>query len=266
MLLPEGQVVISYSVMMPAMLCVIPQSKPFSIINYYSVNDNHHKEFRNMKNLEVTAEYKGHPVIAGKYSEYCYNERHLANNLELMENMTQRHNKIYSFRMDLRMPEGVELNKSPKQIASSFMSAFSKKLTRQKIDSEYIAKMEQEDSDNPHFHIQMFVDGNKIKDHGKLVTEGEKLLATQLGLPNENNGLLDYKKQGSKNSEGTESAPKKKNGIMLRRNSDKFKNQFDKCFKQASYLSKKKPSDKVDSKERKVFYSKFRNGKSRNSK
>lgn len=222
-----------------------------------------------MKNLKVTAEYKGHPVITGDHGEYQYNERHLANNLELMENMTQRHNKVYSFRMDLRMGESGKRDKTPKQIASKFMSAFTKKLARQKVDSEYIMKMEKEKDESDgaeHFHIQCFLDGNRVKDHGKLVEAGEELLAVQLGLPKANNGLLDYKNQGGKSSEGTDSAPKKKNGIMIRRNSDNFEEQFDKCFKQASYLSKRKPTDKVASNERKVFYSKFRNGKSRSSK
>ncbi len=214
-----------------------------------------------MKNLKVTAEYKGHPVISGAHEEYQYNKRHLANNLELMENMTQRHNKVYSYQMDLRVPKNVALNKTPKQVACSFMSAYCKKLARQKIDSEYIMKMEQENNESEapeHFCVQMFVDGSKVKDPGELITKGKKLLADQLGLPQDNNDLL-------KSSEGTE-AVQKKNGIMIRRNSDKFVEQFDTCFKQASSLSKQKPSDQVKSRERKVFYSKFRNCKSRSSK
>ena len=135
------------------------------------------------------------------------------------------------------------------------MSAYCKKLARQKVDSEYIMKMEKHKTGaevTETFHIQMFVDGRKRKDHGKLLAEGEKLLATQLGLPKENNGLLDSENQGSA----------KKNGIMIRRNSDKFDEQFDKCYKQASNLAKQTPTDQIESKERKVFYSNFRNGKS----
>ena len=213
-----------------------------------------------MKDLKVTAEYKGHPVVTGDSSEYQYNQRHLANNLELMENITQRHNKVYSFRMDLRIPEDVKLDKTPKQVACKFMSAYCKKLARQKIDSEYIMKMENDNDPGAegaeHFQIQCFLDGNRVRDHETLVTEGEKLLATQLGLPEDNNGLLDYNNQGQG----------QKNGIMIRRNSDKFEEQFDACYKQASHLSRQKPSDQTKSNERKVFYSNFRNGKSRTSK
>lgn len=187
-----------------------------------------------------------------------------------MENMTQRHNKVYSFRMDLRMPKDVKLDKTPKQVACAFMSAYCKKLARQKIDSEYIMKMEKdrgvESEGSEHFHVQMFIDGGKRKGHRNLVEQGEKLLATQLGLPKDNNGLLDYQNQDGKKSANMESEEKLKNGFMIRRNSNKFDEQFDKCFKQASYLSKQKETDRVKSSERKVFYSNFRNGKSRSSK
>jgi len=214
-----------------------------------------------MKNLKVTAEYKGHPIVSEEPGEYQYNERHLANNLELMENMTQRHNKVFSYRMDLRMPKDVKLDKAPKQIAQNFMSTYCKKLARQKIDSEYIVKVEREtSSDSPHFSIQMFVDGNKVKDHDELITKGEKLLADQLGLTQSAKGILSHPHQISKE---TEPAQTKTNGIMIRRNSDHFEEQFDKCFKQASSLSKQKSSDQVKSGERKVFYSRFRNAKSR---
>jgi hypothetical protein len=115
-------------------------------------------------------------------------------------------------------------------------------------------KMEQESSSNSHFHIQMFSDGNKIKDHKSVVGAGEKLLAYQLGLSDGNHGLIQYSSPSSH-----------KNGIMLRMNSPKFQENLDRCFKQTSYLAKQKPSDQVDSNERKIFYSNFRNNKSRAS-
>jgi hypothetical protein len=111
-------------------------------------------------------------------------------------------------------------------------------------------KMEQESSSNPHFHIQMFADGNKIKDHKNVVEAGEKLFAHQLGLSDGNHGLIQYSSPSSH-----------KNGIMLRRNSPKFQENLDRCFKQASY----KPSDKIDSSERKIFYSNYRSNRSRSS-
>ena len=161
-----------------------------------------------MKDLKITAEYKGHPIITGKQMEYAYNQRHLKNNLELMESMVERHNKVYSFRMDLRMPQNTELQSTPKEIARKFMSAFCKKNARNKIDTEYVMKMERETSDNEHFHIHTFVNGSKIQNHKKMVEYGEQLLASQLGLPKENNGLIEYSQIGKDCDE--------KNGIMIR--------------------------------------------------
>jgi hypothetical protein len=97
----------------------------------------------------------------------------------------------------------------------------------------------------------MFADGNKIKDHKNVVEAGEKLLAHQLGLEDGNHGLIQYSSPSSH-----------KNGIMLRRNSPKFQENLDRFFKQASYLAKQKTSDKIDSSERKIFYSNFRSNRS----
>lgn len=232
-------------------------NKTKQYFSQYLTTSNLRKNIMN-KDLIVSAEFKGHPITVGEQVEFAYNQRHLANNLELMETMLKRHNKIYSFRLGLNMPQGVELNRSPKEIATKFLSVFCRKMARNKVDSEYIMKMEKEKSENPHFHIQMFVNGSKIQNHKKMVEDGERLLAAQLGLAAENNGLLDFNNQGKK--------AKKKNGIMIRRNSDNYKQQFDQVFKQASYVAKQTPTDQINSKERKVFYSRFRNGKSRSSK
>jgi hypothetical protein len=229
-----------------------------------------------MAKVKVTAEYKGHPVLVGEHTEFAYNEKHLENNLQLMKSITDRHNKVYSWRMDLRMPDEVELDKPPKQVACNFMSSFCKKLARRKIDSEYIMKMEKETSENEHFHIQMFVNGSKVKDHKEIVEEGEALLAKQLGLPEPNNGLLEYKNIGKKKksqdhntqeyNQEDEKKKGKRNGIKLYRNLPSFEKNFDRCFKEGSYLAKQRPTDKVDPDERKVCYSLFRNKRSRSSK
>lgn len=49
-----------------------------------------------MSNIET--EYKGHPVLIGDHKDFRYNEKHLKNNLELMEAAVKRHNKVLSHR------------------------------------------------------------------------------------------------------------------------------------------------------------------------
>jgi Inovirus Gp2 len=202
----------------------------------------------------ITANHRGHPIIAGEFTEYKYNHRHLDNNLQLLEAATSRHNKVYSWRMDIRLPQSKDIQKHPKRFIRSFMSAYTKKLSRRKCDPDYAVKMERDSSSNPHFHIQMITDGNKVKDYRPQVELAEGLLAEQLDLqPDEVEGLIDK-------CNGT------KNGIMIRRNSPNFDKQFDEVHKQMSYLAKDKDNDAIPTEERKIMYSRFRRDKCRRCK
>ncbi len=212
------------------------------------------------KNIIITGEYKGHPIITGEFTEYKYNPHHLQNNLQLLEAATSRHNKVLSWRMDIRFPQGKDIQKRPNEFIKSFMSSYTKNLARKKLDPDYAVKMERETSKNPHFHIQMVTNGNKVKDYRKQIEVAEGLLAEQLNLqPDEAKGLID------KCNRGKDGKPVK-NGIMIRRGSPDFDKQFDAVHKQMSYLAKSKDSDNIPSEERKVMYSRFRREKCRSSK
>ena len=63
--------------------------------------------------LEPQATYKNHPVITGDIKKYQFNPCHLDNNLKLLDSYIQRHNKVYSWRMDLRLPDG-EAKENPR--------------------------------------------------------------------------------------------------------------------------------------------------------
>ncbi len=208
----------------------------------------------------VTTQYKGHPIIAGEYTEFKYNQHHLENNLQLLECATSRHNKVYSWRMDIRLPQDKDIQKCPNEFIKRFMGSYTKKLARKKLDPDYAVKMERETSDVPHFHVQMVTDGNKAKDYRKQIEVAEELLAEQLNLqPDEVKGLID---RCNKDKNGKPV----KNGIMIRRGSSYFAKQFDEVHQQMSYLAKSKDSDMVPSEKRKVSYSRFRRSKCRSSK
>ena len=211
-----------------------------------------------MSNLTVTATYKGHPVITGETTNFQYNQRHLENNLNLLETMVERHNKVLTFRMDIRLPQESTVN-NPTRVISSFMSSFTNNLSRKKLDPGYVVKMEQQISGNPHFHCQILVDGNKVKDYRPLVKTAESLLAKQLKLSQEDvQGLIHY---CGKNQNGNPI----KNGTMIRRNSTDYQDQFDAVYQQMSYLAKQKPGDAIPSSVRKVFYSRDKRKRSRST-
>jgi hypothetical protein len=230
-----------------------------------------------MTKVKVTAEYEGHPVITGNYKLFGYNERHLKNNLEMMESAVKRHNKVFSWRMDIRMPEDedkAKIKKTPKKFINDFMNVYSNKLARKGLDPDYVVKMEQVTSGNPHFHAQIIVDGNKAKDHKELALMGQKLIEEQLKMEEgAAAGLVQYvvpkKKQDQDtkdtNQEQDAKSPRKRASHMIRRGSPHFWEQFDACFLQMSYLAKRDPKDIIPSDTRKVFYSRYNRKKCRRS-
>jgi protein GP2 len=204
-----------------------------------------------MTNLTTASTFKGHPVITGNTKQFTYNKTHLDNNLKLLETSTSRHNKIYSWRMDIRLPKNKPID-NPGKTFSKLMSAFTKKLSRQGLDPAYAAKMEQTKSTTPHLHLQMLINGNKVKDHKEIIEMGEELLSQQLNLmPEESAGLIHY--CDDKDNK------RPKNGTIINRNSPNFQKQFDSCYKEMSYLAKQTDQDKIPPNTRKMFYSRINN-------
>ena len=203
---------------------------------------------------KVTTEYKGHPVMTREFIQHPYNEEHLKKNLELMDAAVKRHNKVFSWRMDIHMPvsnDKVKVKKAPREFIKEFLSCYTNKLARMGLDPDYVVKMEQKSSGNPHFHAQFLADGNKVKDHKHLALMGEELIERQLKMDQgDGKGLIHYN-SGSKDS------------YMIRRNSPCYNEQFDACFKRMSYLAKQDPDDKIPSSERKISYSRYNRKKCR---
>lgn len=223
-----------------------------------------------MSKLKVTAEYEGHSVIVGEHRTFRYNEAHLKNNLKLLKSCVNRHNKVFSCRMDIRLPQDrnqAKTKKEPKKFIGDFMSVYTNDLARKGYDPDYVVKMEQKTSENPHFHAQIFVDGNKVKDQKELVEKGERLIEKQLGMEEgAATGLINYgsgKRERAENQAPTGFKNREQASHMIRRNSAHFQDQFNDCFRQMSYLAKDTDDDIVPSPERKVFYSRFNRKKCR---
>ena len=232
-----------------------------------------------MAKVKVRAEYKGHPVIVGDFKEFSYNEHHLKNNLELIESCVKRHNKVYSWRMDIRLPkdsEKVNVEKNPRKFIKDFLNSYTNNLARKGLDPDYVVKMEQKTSENPHFHAQFLVDGNKVKDQRKLCEMGEKLLEKQLGMrEGTGRGLINYTTKPPKKKKSDtppeearqqveeERDARRQNSYMIRRSSPEFEKQFDACYERSTYLAQNKDDDIIPSDQRKIFYSRYKRKKCR---
>ncbi len=214
------------------------------------------------KKVVITTEYNGHPVIPGRIQDFSYSTKILDKNEELLDSTLKRHNKVLCYRMDLRFPDN-KTYENPNKLLSSFMNVYTNGLSRKGLDPAYAARLEQETSDNRHMHVTVLVDGNLAMDYMPLAEKAEKDWNRILGISSEesgsetNSGLVDF---CNKKKDGTP----QKNGIMIRRNSPHFNEQYDQVHQQMSYLAKDKEADIVPGGVRKIFYSRYRSGKGRN--
>lgn len=155
-----------------------------------------------------------------------------------------------------------KVKKTPSKFIIDFMSCYTNKLARMKLDPDYVVKMEQKTSDHAHSHAQILVDGNKKLDHEDLAVMGARLMEEQLGMTSgAAEGLIQYGKVKKttpeqdiedRRQEKQEKLPRK---YMLRRNSPHFQEQFNNCFKQMSYLAKAESGDIIPSDTRGFLFS-----------
>lgn len=209
------------------------------------------------KNKVTTkAEYKGHPVNAGIVQEFSYSTKILDKNQELLDSTLKRHNKVLCYRMDLRFPDN-KTYENPNKLLSSFMNVYTNGLSRKGYDPAYAARLEQETSVNPHLHVEMLVDGNLAKDYRPLVEDAETRWERMLGVSSKGSG-------GDENSGLVDFCDQNKNGIMIRRNSPHFNEQYDQVHQQMSYIAKDKAEDIIPAGTRVISYSRYKSGKGRN--
>ncbi len=149
----------------------------------------------------------------------------------LLEDMLNQRSKIFYLRFDLHFP--AEIQYPPDNtIIESFMSHFMKSLYRQNIHSLYIWVREQKMSINHHYHVCLFLDGQKVQHKENILKLAQSLWTSKLNLPlDENNGLVHY---CDKNLDGSYVD----NGIKINRNSPDFIYNRNRVIFSASYLAK----------------------------
>ena len=197
-----------------------------------------------------------------KASEYCgyelaqkdqfYSQKYLDKTIAMVNSMTERHSKVLQVRMDLKYPKEITSDGSNKDFQRT-MENLMKELSRKGYDPQFIARREQRESKNPHYHLVIQVDGNKKRDRTSLIESAEHHWSQTLGLTQQEvheNRLVfpcNYNPQN-------EPLP---NGYMLNRNAVDFQDRKNEAVRQLSYLAKKEPEDITESHTRKFFSSQF---------
>ncbi len=196
-----------------------------------------------MKYYQTTnqAYFNDLPINNGCFSNLeCYSAI-LQDILNRFRLMTMRHNKVLFVRFDLHFPYGYECEGFNQEL-SEFFKLFKEFYTRKGIDTHYIWVREQSNSNNlPHYHCVVLFDGNKIQKYYPVLEKVVDIWARVIGA--DGNGLVNF---CNKDYNGW----KVENGIIIYRPSSlatgerlyeqkrRYAEDFEKCFKWASYLAK----------------------------
>lgn len=179
--------------------------------------------------------YYDHPVNNGTYGNLYCNQDILKNIYEQMVVMSNKHNKVYFVRFDLRYPIGYERSDGSEHISELFKRLV-ERYQRQGTDTRYIWAREQKtDQDVQHYHCVLLMDGNRVQSYFPILKVVTEIWGRILGR--DGRGLVDYcNRQG--NGIMIERPSSKAVGHELMRQQNDYKEQFDQCFKWASYLAK----------------------------
>ena len=177
-------------------------------------------------------EYDQYSVMVNADQEHFCDEKILKKIKEQFDYAEQTKSKIWFMRYDVRF-QGEERERSDNQLFSEFQSKFIKNLTRQQLKPQYVAVREQSREKHQHYHVVLWLDGQKTQSIHNHIQTAERLWDRTLALPERPNGygLVD-------DCTKSRAGQKQVNGVMLRKDDPDYKSKKDDCFRRASYLAK----------------------------
>ena len=136
-------------------------------------------------------------------------------------------------RLDFHFPLEMDVPQDNEHF-KHFASAFKKNLSRQGLKPQYVAVREQDESVHQHYHMALFLDGQKTRSCHNHLQTAERLWAHELGIQTDDAGALGLVHHCDKDKDGNPL----KNGMMMDPNKDDYETVRDRCFQRASYLAK----------------------------
>lgn len=209
----------------------------------------------NKPKVVTTTTYKGHPVI-GAQKNFDYDTQYLDRNQELLEHTTARHNKVLAVRIDLKYPADYHQTSGNGHLSYALRTC-TRELSRQGLDPQYVARREQKESEHPHFHIGLLLNGSVKKDYRTVVACMAEHWGNAIGISKEEAEDMVWPRVND------QTAIHHENGIMIRRGESDFAQQYDAVHQQFSYMAKRTPEDTTPSNIKKVFYSQYKRKQSR---
>lgn len=199
-----------------------------------------------------TDEYEGLFVIVPRYEQglYQYYENYLLMCRNLLDRSLMVHETITVYRIDLRFPE-TAVYANPKHYYEIFISSYRKYLRELGLDPQYLTRMEQKSSLNPHFHLAIAVKGTV--EAFKLKETANTLWMNVLGTPFD--GLVDYCRYSRETGEQYPEEYVITCPYYFLNNTTMLPQEYKDAFRMISYLAKYQPDDRIPSNERKIFLS-----------
>ncbi len=163
-------------------------------------------------------------------------------NIQLIDMMTNKYPKVYFFRLDIRFPDGYNVDFSNAcRMLSSFFESYMHSLVdyyhqnyQNSVDFRYRRAFElNQGSVLPHAHAFVVANGKYVHSIFNLLTVAESVWNKILGgsYP----GLIDWCRQEERcfNREQYHN-----NGIMIDRNKPDYQDLLHECYRWSSYLAK----------------------------
>ncbi len=173
-----------------------------------------------MKNIAIENQFNGKP-INNHDGKFKFNNQTLSKLEKLFNHTITKHNKVFFVRFDVRFPDCFNIP-NHNELISNFTESFIRYFKRKKYDPYYLWVREQSESNNPHYHFIVLLDGNKIQYANTVWFKAEEVWNKQLLYPPNNKGLINY-------------CNSFESGKMIHRNKE---HTFNQAFKWASYLAK----------------------------
>ena len=158
--------------------------------------------------------------------------------------------KSYFMRYDVRLPEGLDYTDNG--LFREFQSKYIKNRSRKGFKPQYVAVREQSKEKHQHYHVALWLDGQKTQNIHDHIATAERLWNKTLGLPDKENGygLID-------DCTKSRSGAKQINGVMLRKDDPAYETKKNDCFRRASYLAKVNSKGNTPKGQRELFSSRI---------
>ena len=192
-------------------------------------------------NIVYGATYHGLPINASPTTP-CHGEI-LDRTKDIMDYMVSAHSKVFFVRLDFRYPQDYTIPPG-NQVFVDFLENFIQNLKRLGLDPYRFWAREQSVTERPHYHVCLFLNGNKVQSIYGLCTKAEELWQLALKPDNDDQSkgmperlVWDCTKDRHGNPQ--------QNGIMIRRGAPDYDVAFQDCYHWSSYLAKTRSKELI---------------------